>query len=1091
MKSVLMRGEGVEGHSISTESSESQLEAFQRIGDINAAIEAYSNLKEKDKLPYEQHIYELLNQSVTEAGGEVIQLSALHDEIYRLFKGNLTLEQKKAKIREIVTKSQNAGFEILTENIQDSESSFEAQTLNILNKHIQYNSESEQIESVLIDGKVIPIKGEFYVNQLVRSRPFGLVITQSSKGKEVATFVASLNPGTGKFVEDFVNRKGEGKRAEILDDIAIEHPETETQSGNQIPTIPDFWNNEGEDFPELKELLNSMSNVEGKSENHDGVSPLSATTESPALSEQSAPQVENDNNTLSFEAFTAGVMAEITGESSNDPEGALKELAHEQLLQTAQENFTEQVSKYVEDALNQDPIHKLRMVVVAARQKLASYETSANPLIFGNKILDAREDLATKEEYYQDAVSALQEELKGKFEGDFVRQALQQMYVKEAILMRDVTRADIENMPKDESEGKPSRLDRAAEKLDKVASKIGQAYQMVKKLPWWGKMIATAATGVGAALLVEKGANLIENKRIEQQLSDIEQKLGDEDMTLEENSRYISILEARYRTSGKGSEKEQMLYQALLERYAFDLTQEALGEDATKVTQTRAALATLKQSCLQDQIRGGNIKKFAIVAGAVAGIATVGLGNLSKAGEFFGNMGQASETFVSAGETVGTTVSETTSAIETIQQTAEMAEFNVLSPGETVWENISGAMESMGLEASDQAVEEMVSEYFATDAGKEVMLELASQTEGGSGLLAEWGIDNATQLTPDQMMELSHFMAEGELEGLVDFVQESAQGIEEVISSGAETIDIVTPEIPEVGLVDLTETVGGEILQQLEESLGLSSDEAMLRFEDIIQTSEAQRIAYNYASLIGGVGLALLDGATSPDQLGPDVVRKLFNISPPEDVTLPIAELVDDALAQPEQEKQGPMSERDFLDKYSESIASVLESHNKGDLSVPYGWKPLQYFDFMVKNTIPNEKHIPSNFTKSLFQELFTDKQITNQLVLALRHKGTIKSQRLLEEFASSKLVSGMGGEQNDVNASALAKSIEGGNISILWRSFEALSEQGEPRRVTTSSSEGMNPALDIERFDSVLDLSGGWKATAKLVRVRAKKYIT
>jgi|LakMenEpi03Aug12_release.lakeMendotaPanAssembly.Ray.scaffolds.fasta_scaffold07267_13 hypothetical protein len=137
-----------------------------------------------------------------------------------------------------------------------------------------------------------------------------------------------------------------------------------------------------------------------------------------------------------------------------------------------------------------------------------------------------------------------------------------------------------------------------------------------------------------------------------------------------------------------------------------------------------------------------------------------------------------------------------------------------LDPGETLWGEMS---KQLGPNASPDQIQHALENYMQSGVGQNTMFQLAQGTEGGRGLLAQWGIDNPNEmasLSKEQLYKVSRYLAPGQLEGISHFNidhLEAFQPAEYVAPSPAEapTIDPVYPKTPVSSPVG-TESLGSE-----------------------------------------------------------------------------------------------------------------------------------------------------------------------------------------------------------------------------------------------------------------------------------------
>jgi hypothetical protein len=144
----------------------------------------------------------------------------------------------------------------------------------------------------------------------------------------------------------------------------------------------------------------------------------------------------------------------------------------------------------------------------------------------------------------------------------------------------------------------------------------------------------------------------------------------------------------------------------------------------------------------------------------------------------------------------------------------QLQDISQLSKGETLWGEIA---KQLGPNASPDQIQHALENYVQSGVGQNTMFQLAQGTEGGRGLLAQWGIDNANEmasLSKEQLYEVSRYLGPGQLEGISHFNidhLEAFQPTEYVAPSPAEapTIDPGYPETSVSSPVG-TESLGSE-----------------------------------------------------------------------------------------------------------------------------------------------------------------------------------------------------------------------------------------------------------------------------------------
>jgi hypothetical protein len=144
----------------------------------------------------------------------------------------------------------------------------------------------------------------------------------------------------------------------------------------------------------------------------------------------------------------------------------------------------------------------------------------------------------------------------------------------------------------------------------------------------------------------------------------------------------------------------------------------------------------------------------------------------------------------------------------------QLQDISQLSKGETLWGEIA---KQLGPNASPDQIQHALENYVQSGVGQNTMFQLAQGTEGGRGLLAQWGIDNANEmasLSKEQLYEVSRYLGPGQLEGISHFNidhLEAFQPTEYVAPSPAEspTIEPGYPETPASSPLG-TESLGSE-----------------------------------------------------------------------------------------------------------------------------------------------------------------------------------------------------------------------------------------------------------------------------------------
>jgi hypothetical protein len=144
----------------------------------------------------------------------------------------------------------------------------------------------------------------------------------------------------------------------------------------------------------------------------------------------------------------------------------------------------------------------------------------------------------------------------------------------------------------------------------------------------------------------------------------------------------------------------------------------------------------------------------------------------------------------------------------------QLQDISQLSKGETLWGEIA---KQLGPDASPDQIQHALENYVQSGVGQNTVFQLAQGTEGGRGLLAQWGVDNANEmasLSKEQLYEVSRYLGPGQLEGISNFNidhLEAFQPAEYVAPSPAEapTIEPGSPETPASSPVG-TESLGSE-----------------------------------------------------------------------------------------------------------------------------------------------------------------------------------------------------------------------------------------------------------------------------------------
>jgi hypothetical protein len=142
-------------------------------------------------------------------------------------------------------------------------------------------------------------------------------------------------------------------------------------------------------------------------------------------------------------------------------------------------------------------------------------------------------------------------------------------------------------------------------------------------------------------------------------------------------------------------------------------------------------------------------------------------------------------------------------AEQAAQQAAEQAaeqlaqDVSSLDPGETIWGEVA---KQLGENATDAQIQQAVENLLQSAEGQDSIYKLAQGTEGGRALLAQWGIDNATEmaeLSKEQLYEISRYLAPGELQGITELSLENLTPFEAVEPPQVDVSDAMgTPDTP-------------------------------------------------------------------------------------------------------------------------------------------------------------------------------------------------------------------------------------------------------------------------------------------------------
>ena len=144
----------------------------------------------------------------------------------------------------------------------------------------------------------------------------------------------------------------------------------------------------------------------------------------------------------------------------------------------------------------------------------------------------------------------------------------------------------------------------------------------------------------------------------------------------------------------------------------------------------------------------------------------------------------------------------------------QLQDISQLSKGETLWGKVA---EKLGAGASEAQIQQAVENYLQSQSGQDTIFKLANQTEGGRGLLAQWGIDNANEmasLSKEQLYEVSKYLGEGKLDGITELSLDNLDALEQAeylapSPTEAPTIDPGYSETPASSPVG-TESLGSE-----------------------------------------------------------------------------------------------------------------------------------------------------------------------------------------------------------------------------------------------------------------------------------------
>jgi len=201
-------------------------------------------------------------------------------------------------------------------------------------------------------------------------------------------------------------------------------------------------------------------------------------------------------------------------------------------------------------------------------------------------------------------------------------------------------------------------------------------------------------------------------------------------------------------------------------------------------------------------------------------------------------------------------------AEQAAEQTAEQLAQDVssLDPGETIWGEVA---KQLGENATDAQIQQAVENLLQSEVGQDSIYKLAQGTEGGRALLAQWGIDNATEmaeLSKEQLYEISRYLAPGELQGITELsldnltpfeaaeppqvdvseamdnstpaTEASAPSVEPTLSAAPEATD--SPEVSPIA--------GTEFTENLSKALGANG----------LTESQLQNVIYSFATSENG-----------------------------------------------------------------------------------------------------------------------------------------------------------------------------------------------------------------------------------------------
>jgi hypothetical protein len=219
----------------------------------------------------------------------------------------------------------------------------------------------------------------------------------------------------------------------------------------------------------------------------------------------------------------------------------------------------------------------------------------------------------------------------------------------------------------------------------------------------------------------------------------------------------------------------------------------------------------------------------------------------------------AGEEALSQSEQLAQSAEATRAAAE---QAAEQLAQDVssLDPGETIWGEVA---KQLGENATDAQIQQAVENLLQSEVGQDSIYKLAQGTEGGRALLAQWGIDNATEmaeLSKEQLYEISRYLAPGELQGITELSLENLTPFEaveapqvdvsEAMDNSTPATEASTPSVeptlsaaPEAtDSPEVSPIAGTEFTENLSKALGANG----------LTESQLQNVIYSFATSENG-----------------------------------------------------------------------------------------------------------------------------------------------------------------------------------------------------------------------------------------------